>query len=135
MGHGLSETSIECGLEEREDVNGKNDISNGDSSTNEVILSIQVGVQDLDGRLDCLDIFVVGISIRSGPSEGRIDDFSANRLDSRDGEVNPLVDLSALEGVSTIKMTFTLSGEVSSDGSTFNEVAFRGLEEGNLTSD
>ena len=119
-------------MEWKEEGNTDDNISNGESVSNEVWSALEVGVEWSDGFLKILDSIVEDISLANSPSE----DCSVDGVEVWDDvwvwEVNELIDLSVLEVVVSWETVSWVSGEVSGDGSWLDEVTVFGLEEWEL---
>ncbi len=102
--------------------------------SDQVVLALEVGVEDLDGLLQLLDGVVVDVSLNKAPPEGGLEDEQAGSPDVGLDEVDPLVDLSGLVVANASQFgVWVESGEVSGDGGTLEDGALACLEAGELS--
>jgi hypothetical protein len=134
-GNWLSEATIEGNLEGKDKTESNNDISNGESFTYEEGLALEVSVEESDLFLQVLDSVVEDFSLNYSPSKDSLVENSDVRKESGVGEINELINLSALEVVVTSKTVVGESSDVSSDGSWLNEDSLLSFENGELASE
>jgi len=133
LGSSLAEATIQNGLEERSHQQADAEVSDGWMSTDEPVtreVLFNLAAEVLSSLAHIVALVLSDLS----DTKDRVDQRERGGDNLTDHPVAPLVDLSALNVVGTEKRGVAV-GEVLGDGDTLIEVAFGGLEHGELSGD
>jgi len=129
---GLSEASVQDGGVEWEEGRSEDDVSKGDSLSDDPSAGEEVLVQDVE-RLSDVGLSLLGdFDIVWNKAPDGIQPGSGGEVELSDGEIDPLVDQTLFVGRGSEQVGRSLSGDVTSDRIAFPDGSFRGFEDWDL---